>query len=43
VQEIEANLFIVFQGWTPDTTAGMSLDELMRWHELAVARNQSPK
>jgi len=39
VQEVEANLFVVFQGWTPDTTAGMSLDELMRWHELAIERN----
>jgi hypothetical protein len=42
VQEIEANLFVVFPGWTPDTTARMSLAELMRWHELAMARNQPP-
>jgi hypothetical protein len=41
VQEVEANLFVVFQGWTPDTTAGMSLGELMRWHELAIERNKA--
>jgi hypothetical protein len=33
----------VFTGWTPDTTAGMSLGEFMRWHELAIARNQPEK
>jgi len=40
VQEVEANLFVVFTGWTPDTTAGMSLEVLMRWHELAIERNK---
>jgi hypothetical protein len=43
VQEVEANLFVVFQGWTPDTTARMSLAELMRWHELAIERNKAQK
>ncbi|GLS13615.1 GpE family phage tail protein [Hydrogenophaga electricum] len=38
MQEIEANLFVVFPGWTPETTAAMSLEELMRWHDLALAR-----
>lgn len=42
VQEVEANLFVVFQGWTPDTTARMSLEELMRWHDLAEARAPKP-
>jgi hypothetical protein len=30
-------------GLEPDTTAGMSLGELMLWHELAIARNQPEK
>lgn len=40
VREVEANLFVVFQGWTPDTTARMSLGELMNWHEMAIERNR---
>ena len=43
VQEVEANLFVVFPGWTPDTTSRMGLSELMRWHELAIARNKAEK
>lgn len=43
VQEVEANLFVVFPGWTPETTAGMTIEELMRWHDLAIARSQPPK
>jgi Phage P2 GpE len=42
LQEVEANLFVVFPGWTPDTTARMDIDELMRWHQLAEARTQKP-
>ena len=38
MQEVEANLFVVFQGWSPADTGPMSLEELMRWHELAEAR-----
>lgn len=43
VQEVEANLFVVFPGWTPETTAGMTIEELMRWHDLAMTRSQTPK
>jgi hypothetical protein len=42
VQEIEANLFVVFPGWTPETTHHMSVEDLMRWHQLAMIRNQPP-
>ena len=40
VQEVEANLFVIFPGWMPDTTARMSVAELMRWHELALDRHK---
>jgi hypothetical protein len=43
VQEVEANLFVVFPGWTPETTGRMGLGELMRWHELAIERNTPQK
>ncbi|WP_425347705.1 GpE family phage tail protein [Spartinivicinus poritis] len=35
---IEADCFMVFQGWDIQTTADMSLTELMHWHALAVER-----
>lgn len=41
VMEIEADLFIVFQGWDPNTTTNMLLPELMRWHRIAITRHQT--
>ena len=41
VQEVEANLFVVFPGWTPAITGPMSLEELMGWHARALARSKS--
>lgn len=38
--EVEADLFIVFQGWDANTTASMLLPELMRWHKIAIARHK---
>lgn len=31
---------MVFTGWSPSDTAGMSLDELMDWHRIAVERHE---
>ncbi|WP_019833783.1 GpE family phage tail protein [Sphingomonas sp. PR090111-T3T-6A] len=36
---MQANLFVIFPGWTPDTCAAMSIAELMRWHDKAIARH----
>lgn len=41
MQEVEANLFVVFQGWTPAVTGPMSLEELMGWHAKALARSKT--
>lgn len=38
--QVEADLFIVFQGWDANTTARMLLPELMRWHTIAIARHK---
>lgn len=38
--EAEADIYLVFTGWDAKTTEAMSLDELMRWHAVAVRRYQ---
>jgi hypothetical protein len=40
VMEIEADLFLVFTGWDALTTEKMPLDQLMRWHEIALDRHK---
>ncbi|WP_115338235.1 GpE family phage tail protein [Moraxella caviae] len=35
-----ANLAVIFH-WTFADCAGMTLDELMDWHELAIVRHES--
>ncbi len=35
-----ADIAYVFH-WRPADMDGMSLDELMDWHQLAIARNRS--
>ncbi|EIU5460388.1 TPA: GpE family phage tail protein [Pseudomonas aeruginosa] len=41
--EVEADLFLVFTGWDALTTERMKLDELMRWHAIALARYEQGK
>jgi hypothetical protein len=36
---IEADLFLMFTGWSPKDTEAMSLDELMGWHAIALVRH----
>lgn len=36
--EAEADIFLVFTGWDALTTERMRLEELMRWHKIALAR-----
>jgi hypothetical protein len=38
--EAEADIYLVFTGFNADTTAPMRLDELMKWHAIAVKRHQ---
>lgn len=38
--EAEADIYLVFSGWDAKTTEAMCLDELMRWHAVAVRRYQ---
>ncbi|NRD34589.1 GpE family phage tail protein [Shewanella sp. ZOR0012] len=39
--ELEADLFLTFQGWGPADTAPMYLDELIHWHRIASERRES--
>ncbi|MGY3887186.1 GpE family phage tail protein [Aeromonas aquatica] len=39
--EIEADLFMIFQGWDAGTTASMGIPELMQWHKIAIERHTS--
>lgn len=39
--ELEADLFLTFQGWGPRDTAAMFLDELIHWHKIADERRES--
>lgn len=41
--EAEADIYLVFTGWDAKTTEAMSLDELMRWHSVAVRRYEQGK
>lgn len=41
--EAEADIFLIFTGWDALTTQGMHLDELMRWHTIAMARYEQGK
>ena len=41
--EIEADLFIIFQGWDSKTTENMSITRLLQWHKIAIARNKKTK
>ncbi|WP_163836961.1 GpE family phage tail protein [Spartinivicinus ruber] len=40
VMDIEADLFMVFQGWNATTTEKMTLSELMLWHQKATQRQE---
>ncbi|MGL5215825.1 MAG: GpE family phage tail protein [Aeromonas hydrophila] len=39
--EIEADIFMVFTGWSPANTEGMTFDELMSWHKVAIKRHEA--
>lgn len=41
--EAEADIFLVFAGWDALTTQGMRLEELMRWHSIALERYEQGK
>jgi len=43
VMEVEADLYLVFNGWDALTTENMSLVELMRWHSIAIKRHERAK
>jgi hypothetical protein len=36
-----ANLFVIFPGFHPGIVDRMSLGELMRWHDKAIARHEA--
>ncbi len=36
-----ANIFVIFPGFHPDIVDRMSLSELMRWHDKAIARHEA--
>lgn len=38
--EAEADIFLVFPGWNAGTTEAMTVDELMRWHAIAMRRHK---
>lgn len=38
--DIEADLYMVFQGWDAKTTEDMTLPELMLWHKKAAQRQE---
>lgn len=38
--QVEADLYLTFQGWGPHSTENMELDELMRWHQIAIERRE---
>ncbi|MBU2708816.1 GpE family phage tail protein [Zooshikella marina] len=38
--DIEADLFMFFQGWNTHTTQDMPLEELMLWHKKAAQRQE---
>ena len=38
--EAEADIFLVFPGWDARSTEAMTVDELMRWHAIALRRNK---
>ncbi|NAX31990.1 GpE family phage tail protein [Vibrio sp. V37_P2S8PM304] len=40
VMEVEADIFLVFTGFNPSATANMSLNELMKWHAIALKRHE---
>lgn len=39
VMEVEADIFLVFTGFNASVTENMCLDELMRWHKIAIERH----
>ncbi|ANZ52215.1 putative tail protein [Aeromonas phage Ahp2] len=39
--EMEADIFMVFTGWSPKDTAEMSFDDLHHWHQLAIKRHNA--
>ncbi|MGL4506660.1 MAG: GpE family phage tail protein [Aeromonas sobria] len=39
--EIEADVFMVFTGWSPANTEGMTFEELDHWHQIAVKRHNA--
>ncbi|AWH14535.1 hypothetical protein [Aeromonas phage 13AhydR10PP] len=39
--EMEADIFLVFTGWSPSNTEGMSFDELHHWHKIAIERHKA--
>ena len=41
--QAEADLFLVFTGWDALTTERMSLEELIGWHKIAIARYEQGK
>lgn len=43
IMEAEADIYLVFTGWDAGTTAAMSVDELMRWHAIAIKRHEKSK
>lgn len=40
VMQVEADIFVVFNGWDANTTRDMALDELMDWHKIALERHE---
>ena len=38
--DLEADLFMVFQGWDAKTTENMTIPELMLWHKKAAQRQE---
>ncbi|MDE1465532.1 GpE family phage tail protein [Spartinivicinus poritis] len=40
VMDIEADCFMVFQGWDAKTTEDMTLPELLLWHQKATQRQE---
>ncbi|MCO7217121.1 GpE family phage tail protein [Halomonas sp. OfavH-34-E] len=40
IMEAEADIYLVFTGWDARSTEAMSVDELMRWHAVALRRHE---
>jgi len=39
VLDAEANIFMVFQGWSATTTQNMDIEELTLWNDKAIERH----